>query len=82
MNLKLKLQSLVSLVLFSLLSLSFFSCSSSTDSQMETINWAEKLGFPEGSKVLLLHIDDAGMCDEANLASKIILIITKFKVPP
>ncbi len=70
MNLKVKLQSLVSLVLFSFLSLSVFSCSSSTESQMETETWAEKLGYPEGSKVLLLHIDDAGMCDEANLASK------------
>lgn len=29
---------------------------------------AEKLGFPSGSKVILLHCDDAGMCDEANIA--------------
>jgi hypothetical protein len=29
---------------------------------------AEKLGFPEGKKVILLHCDDAGMCDEANIA--------------
>lgn len=29
---------------------------------------AEKLGFPAGSKVILLHCDDAGMCDEANIA--------------
>jgi predicted glycoside hydrolase/deacetylase ChbG (UPF0249 family) len=29
---------------------------------------AEKLGFPEGRKVILLHCDDAGMCDEANIA--------------
>ena len=28
--------------------------------------WAEKLGFPKGKKVLLLHCDDAGMCPEAN----------------
>ena len=33
-------------------------------------NWAEKLGFPEGRKVLLLHIDDAGMCPEANAATQ------------
>ena len=31
-------------------------------------NWAEKLGFPKGKKVLLLHCDDAGMCPEANAA--------------
>ena len=29
---------------------------------------AEKLGFPKGKKVLLLHMDDAGMCEEANEA--------------
>jgi predicted glycoside hydrolase/deacetylase ChbG (UPF0249 family) len=29
---------------------------------------AEKLGFPAGSRVILLHCDDAGMCDEANIA--------------
>lgn len=31
-------------------------------------NNAEKLGFPKGSRVLLLHCDDAGMCGEANTA--------------
>ncbi len=31
---------------------------------------AEKLGFPEGSKVIILHCDDAGMCQEANIAVK------------
>jgi len=30
--------------------------------------WSEKLGFPQGKKVLLLHMDDAGMCPEANAA--------------
>jgi len=29
---------------------------------------AERLGFPKGKKVLLLHCDDAGMCEEANIA--------------
>ncbi len=29
---------------------------------------AGKLGYPEGSKVILLHCDDAGMCEEANIA--------------
>jgi chitin disaccharide deacetylase len=32
--------------------------------------WAEKLGFPYGKKVLLIHIDDAGMCSEANTATE------------
>jgi predicted glycoside hydrolase/deacetylase ChbG (UPF0249 family) len=29
---------------------------------------AEKLGFPKGKKVILFHCDDAGMCEEANIA--------------
>lgn len=29
---------------------------------------ADKLGYPAGKKVILLHCDDAGMCDEANKA--------------
>jgi predicted glycoside hydrolase/deacetylase ChbG (UPF0249 family)/predicted neuraminidase len=37
---------------------------------MERKNWAEKLSFPVGKKVLLLHMDDAGMCPEANGAVK------------
>jgi predicted glycoside hydrolase/deacetylase ChbG (UPF0249 family) len=32
--------------------------------------WAEKLGFPAGKKVLLIHADDIGMCYEANEAAK------------
>jgi len=31
---------------------------------------AEKMGFPKGKKVLLLHMDDLGMCREANDAGK------------
>lgn len=29
-------------------------------------NWAEKLGYPAGKKVLIFHADDIGMCPEAN----------------
>jgi predicted glycoside hydrolase/deacetylase ChbG (UPF0249 family)/predicted neuraminidase len=36
----------------------------------EKKTWAEKLGFPSGKKVLLLHMDDAGMCPEANEAAE------------
>ncbi|HEX3725030.1 MAG TPA: polysaccharide deacetylase family protein [Pirellulales bacterium] len=32
--------------------------------------WAEKLGYPAGKKVLILHADDIGMCYEANIAGK------------
>jgi hypothetical protein len=32
--------------------------------------WAEKLGYPAGKVVLMLHADDIGMCYEANQAAK------------
>ena len=32
--------------------------------------WAEKLGYPKGSRVVILHADDIGMCYEANQAAK------------
>ena len=32
--------------------------------------WGEKLGYPSGKKVLILHADDIGMCYEANEAAK------------
>lgn len=34
------------------------------------ITWAEKLGWPAGKKVIMLHADDIGMCPEANIAAK------------
>ena len=36
---------------------------------LEGNNWAERLGFPKDKKVIILHADDAGMCDEANIAT-------------
>jgi predicted glycoside hydrolase/deacetylase ChbG (UPF0249 family) len=33
-------------------------------------NWAERLGYPAGKKVVMLHADDAGMCEEANISTK------------
>ena len=35
--------------------------------------WAEKLGWPAGKKVIMLHADDIGMCPEANIAAKKLL---------
>lgn len=32
--------------------------------------WAEKLGWPAGKKILILHADDIGMCPEANTAAE------------
>ena len=34
-----------------------------------SMTWAEKLGFPKGKKVIMLHADDIGMCEEANIAA-------------
>ena len=47
----------------------FYSCSedqSVNSGVLEGNNWAEKLGYPAGKKVLIMHADDIGMCDEAN----------------
>lgn len=32
--------------------------------------WAERLGWPAGKKVIMLHADDIGMCPEANEAAE------------
>jgi len=37
-------------------------------------NWAERLGYPEGKKVIMLHADDIGMSPEANIAAKEMLL--------
>ena len=42
--------------------------------------WSEKLGYPAGKKVLILHADDIGMCYEANMAAKAMLT-TKSQIP-
>ncbi|MEO5978739.1 MAG: polysaccharide deacetylase family protein [Chryseolinea sp.] len=41
----------------------------SDKTKKESKTWAEKLDFPKGKKVLLLHMDDIGMCPEANTAA-------------
>ena len=60
----------IPLILFSLLLLE--SCDNKTNSvnvpQLDGKNWAEKLGYPVDSKVVMLHADDIGMCSEANEA--------------
>jgi predicted glycoside hydrolase/deacetylase ChbG (UPF0249 family) len=42
---------------------------SSTNAE-EHMTWAERLGYPKDKKVLLLHMDDIGMCPEANAAAE------------
>ncbi|GAB4026556.1 polysaccharide deacetylase family protein [Spirosoma koreense] len=39
----------------------------STQAQSET--YAEKLGFPKGKKVVILHVDDAGMSYDSNIGT-------------
>ena len=60
----------ISLILFSLLLLA--ACDNKNNSvnvpQLDGKNWAEKLGYPVDSKVVMLHADDIGMCSEANEA--------------
>lgn len=38
-------------------------------SRAQTETYAEKLGFPKGKKVLILHVDDAGMSYESNVGT-------------
>ena len=60
----------IPLMLFSLFLLA--SCDNENISvnvpQLDGKNWAEKLGYPVDSKVVMLHADDIGMCSEANEA--------------
>lgn len=64
---------LISAVLF-ISTILFSSCgpqnqSGETENQ-KPANWAERLGYPTGKKVIMLHIDDAGMSEEANISTK------------
>ena len=35
--------------------------------------YAERLGFPKGARVLILHVDDAGMSFDSNLGAEMAL---------
>tara|TARA_Y100001980_G_C14556720_1_gene349630 strand:+ start:12485 stop:13486 length:1002 start_codon:yes stop_codon:yes gene_type:complete len=41
-----------------------------TSAESMPATWAERLGYPAGKKVIMLHADDIGMCPEANIAAK------------
>ncbi len=47
-----------------------YTCSIYAATSNKGNNWAEKLGYPKGSRVIILHADDIGMCYEANQAAK------------
>lgn len=38
--------------------------------QADRRTWAERLGWPPGKRVLILHADDVGMCYEANASAQ------------
>jgi predicted glycoside hydrolase/deacetylase ChbG (UPF0249 family) len=53
-------------IILIVLSYSFYS---NGQQQATPAKWSEKLGFPKGKKVIILHADDIGMCEEANIAA-------------
>jgi predicted glycoside hydrolase/deacetylase ChbG (UPF0249 family) len=58
----------ISLWISIVLGLAFLSsCADSVHDQTDRTS-AEKLGFPKGKRVIILHADDAGMCEEANIS--------------
>ena len=59
-------------LLITLAAAMFISCAGDekpTLSTLEGSTWGEKLGFPKDKRVIILHADDAGMCEEANSAT-------------
>ncbi len=46
--------------------LSLFICLTVATSAQQTKTFAERLGFPKGARVLILHVDDAGMSHESD----------------
>src|SRR5271154_4215075 len=56
------LRSVISLIIISIHS---YSIAQSMDS-----TYAERLGFPKGARVLILHVDDAGMSFESNMGAE------------
>ena len=63
--------SLLKILMVSIIVTVVIGCGKNDDISQENKNftWSEKLGFPAGKKVLILHADDIGMCNEANIAA-------------
>ncbi|MCB9206343.1 MAG: polysaccharide deacetylase family protein [Ignavibacteriales bacterium] len=63
---------LIKLIFTAFISLIILNCSEeqsvNENNLLEGKNWAEKLGYPAGKKILIMHADDIGMCDEANIS--------------
>jgi chitin disaccharide deacetylase len=67
----------IAAILITLTATSLAACNSNNgrkvESENDKVTWAEKLGFPEGRKVIIFHADDMGMADEANEATFFLL---------
>ena len=57
-------------ILIIMFAIGIMECKTKEEKGLVGDNWAEKLGFPKGSKVVILHADDIGMCSEANQAAE------------
>ena len=71
------LKQILSLSLIALVLIAFNSCcnkQADDETGNAKITWAEKLGYPAGAKVIMLHADDVGMCEEANIAATDLLV--------
>lgn len=60
---------LLSYLLVAILFFGFTPPAGNSHPEEARITWAEKLGFPKGKKVIMLHADDFGMNTEANEAT-------------
>ncbi|GAB3954227.1 hypothetical protein GCM10028805_39310 [Spirosoma harenae] len=47
----------------------FLAVTGSISTQAQTETYAEKLGFPKGKKVVIFHVDDAGMSYDSNIGT-------------
>ena len=50
----------------SLIVILFTCCLATFAQKLDSVTYAEKLGYPKGSKVVILHVDDAGMSFDSN----------------
>jgi len=60
----------VSMLVGFLLTFSIEQVLAQTNENASSQTWAEKLGYPSGKRVVILHADDIGMCGEANISAK------------
>ena len=72
MKISLRKNSVSGLLVIFLTSLIFTPCVNGQEKNIQSdkpTTWAEKLGYPAGKKVIILHADDAGMSEGANIAT-------------